>query len=151
MAKFESSKLTCCYMICPIDCLTLSRVWTKLLLNACLVYWSSFSYFWRRVFWGPRWYLVLPALTILFFPPFPETRCGVTELICSTTFDLGYISSMTEKKPAIFALCPGTTLRCSMKSSRYAALKSANLYTSYPYPRSVIFKVYYYSLNAFNS
>ena len=130
MAFEESSRFTCCYKIWPIDCFACSRLCKKWLLKAYLVYLSSFSYCCKSVFWGPRWYLVLPALVILFFLcPFPALL-GVTAYIYSTTTYLGYISSITVKKPDILALCPGMTFMLPTSSSLYYWLKSANLYTS---------------------
>jgi hypothetical protein len=87
-------------------------------LNNYLVYLSSFSYFYRSVFCGPKGYLARPALVILLLLlPFTTKLWGVAALICSITTDLGYISSITVKKPAILALWPGITLSDTTKSS----------------------------------
>ena len=85
------------------------------MLNVYFVFLSSFSYFCNKVFYGPRCVLTFAALTSLFFlkPLLEKFYIGVTALICSSTFDLGYSSSITEKNPAIFPLCPGTTFNYS--------------------------------------
>jgi len=121
------------------------------MLNDYFVCLSSFSYFYNKVFYGPRWFLTFAALNSLFFlcPLFIKFWDGVTALIYSSTFERGYSSSITEKNPAIFPLCPGNTFNYSTNYSLYTKFNKANLYISFPYPISFIFNVYYYNLKAF--